>query len=89
VTRAGFHDDGRETRTSRAGPPAVCGVYALIDGNNRLAWAAAVVFIGLNNDGPVPDVDVDRAETVMLAVTDGSLAEVSAIARRTPTPGRR
>ncbi len=59
---------------------SLCRNHALIDGNKRLAWAAAVVFIALNNDRPVPDVDVDRAEAFMLAVADGSLTEVSAIA---------
>jgi death-on-curing protein len=59
---------------------SLCRNRALIDGNKRLAWAAAVVFIGLNNDRPVRDVDVDRAEAFMLAVADGSLAEVFAIA---------
>ncbi len=59
---------------------SICGNDALIDGNKRLAWAAAVVLIGLNNGRPIPDVDIDRAETFMLAVADGSLTEVLAIA---------
>lgn len=59
---------------------SICGNHALIDGNKRLAWAAAVVFIGLNNDRPISDVDVDRAETFVLAVADGSLTEVPTIA---------
>lgn len=59
---------------------SICGNHALIDGNKRLAWAAAVVLIGSNNGKPIPDVDVDRAETFMLAVADGSLTEVPTIA---------
>ena len=59
---------------------SICANHALIDGNKRLAWAAAVVFLSLNNARPVPDVDVDRAEAFMLAVADGSLSEVPAIA---------
>jgi death-on-curing protein len=59
---------------------SICNNHALIDGNKRLAWAAAVVFISLNNGAPVLDVDVDHAEAFMLAVADGSLAEVPAIA---------
>ncbi|HET8680425.1 MAG TPA: Fic family protein [Micromonosporaceae bacterium] len=59
---------------------SVCANHALVDGNKRLAWAAAVVFIGLNNSAPVPDVDVDRAEAFMLAVADGTLTGVPAIA---------
>jgi hypothetical protein len=38
------------------------------------------VFINLNNGAPIPGVDVDQAEAFMLAVADGSLDEVSAIA---------
>ena len=30
----------------------------LLDANKRLAWAAAVTFLALN-DHPVPDIDVD------------------------------
>lgn len=59
---------------------SICNNHALIDGNKRLAWAAAVIFISLNKGTPVPDVDVDHAEALMLAVADGSLAEVPAIA---------
>jgi death on curing protein len=59
---------------------SICANHALIDGNKRLAWAAAVVFIAMNNGTPVPDVDVDRAEAFMLAVADGSLVEVPAVA---------
>jgi death on curing protein len=59
---------------------SICCNHALIDGNKRLAWAAAMVFINLNTGTPVPDVDVDRAEAFMLAVANGSLAEVPLIA---------
>lgn len=59
---------------------SLCGNHALVDGNKRLAWAATIVFLSLNTDKPVPDIDVDRAEAFMLAVADGSLAEVDAIA---------
>jgi death-on-curing protein len=58
---------------------SICANHALIDGNKRLAWAAARVFLGLNGQPPA-DVDTDRAEAFMLAVADGSLAEVAAIA---------
>jgi death-on-curing protein len=54
--------------------------HALIDGNKRLAWAAAMVFINLNTGTSVPDVDVDQAEAFILAVANGSLAEVPLIA---------
>ncbi len=39
-----------------------------------------MVFIGLSGGGPIRDLDVDRAEAFVLAVADGSLADVSSIA---------
>src|SRR5262249_40589342 len=59
---------------------STCRNHALIDGNKRLAWAAAMVFININTGASVPDVDVDQAEAFVLAVANGSLAEVPAIA---------
>ncbi|MGF1645982.1 MAG: type II toxin-antitoxin system death-on-curing family toxin [Kineosporiaceae bacterium] len=59
---------------------SLCENHALIDGNERLAWTATVVFIGLNRRTSVPAVDVDRAEAFMIAVADGTLHEVGAIA---------
>lgn len=59
---------------------SLCRNHALIDGNKRLAWAATIVFISLNSDSPISEVDVDRAEAFMLAVAGGSLVDVSAIA---------
>jgi len=57
---------------------SVCQNRALLDGNKRLAWAAAVTFLALNGV-PVPEVDVDSAETFILSVASGSLAEVAQI----------
>ena len=57
---------------------AVCQNHTLLDGNKRLAWAAAVTFLALNGL-PVPDIDVDAAETFMLSVADGKLTEVAQI----------
>lgn len=76
---------GQEAYPDLAGKAAallhsICANHALIDGNKRLAWAAAIVFIGVNTDRPIPDVDVDNAEAFMLAIADGSLVEVTAIA---------
>ena len=76
---------GQEAYPDLAGKAAallhsLCCNHALIDGNKRLAWAATIVFIGLNNGRPVPEVDVDRAEAFVLAVAGGSLTEVAAIA---------
>lgn len=54
--------------------------HALIDGNKRLAWAAARVFLALN-EVPIQDVDVDQAEALVMSVASGTLTEVSDIAR--------
>ncbi|MFC8846147.1 MULTISPECIES: type II toxin-antitoxin system death-on-curing family toxin [unclassified Micromonospora] len=59
---------------------SVCMNHALIDGNKRLAWAAARVFLALN-DVPVRDVDVDQAESLVMAVASGAMTEVPDIAR--------
>jgi death-on-curing protein len=60
---------------------SVCQNHTLLDGNKRLAWAAAVTFLALNGV-PVPDVDVDAAEVFMLSVADGKLTEVAQIEAR-------
>lgn len=60
---------------------SVCMNHALIDGNKRLAWAAARVFLALNAV-PLKDVDVDKAEKFVMAVADGSLSDVDQIASR-------
>lgn len=57
---------------------SICQNHALLDGNKRLAWAAAVTFLALNGI-PVPDIDVDAAEAFMLAVAKGELTEVAQI----------
>ena len=58
---------------------SVCMNHALIDGNKRLAWTAARVFLAINAV-PLKDVDVDEAEKFVMAVADGSLRDVDAIA---------
>jgi len=57
---------------------SVCQNHTLLDGNKRLAWAAAVTFLALNRV-PVPAVDVDAAELFMLSVANGRLTEVAQI----------
>lgn len=59
---------------------SICCNHALIDGNKRLAWAAAMVFITLNTKTSIPDVNVDRAEAFVLAVADGSITEITVVA---------
>lgn len=60
---------------------SICMNHALLDGNNRLAWGAAMVFLGLNgvDFGPV---DVDDAEEFVMAIAKGELVEVDDIAER-------
>jgi death-on-curing protein len=60
---------------------SVCQNHTLLDGNKRLAWAAAVTFLALNGP-PVPDIDVDAAEAFLLSVVDGTLTEVVQIEQR-------
>jgi death-on-curing protein len=59
---------------------SLCMNDALLDGNKRLAWAAARVFLALN-DVPLCDVEVDPAEAFMLDIAGGHLTEVADIAR--------
>ena len=58
---------------------SICMNHALIDGNKRLAWAAARVFLALNGV-PVSVVDVDQAEALVMAVASGAVGEVAEIA---------
>ena len=53
--------------------------HALVDGNERLAWLATVVFLDL--DGRAVELDDDEAFRLVMDVAEGS-AEVEEIARR-------
>ena len=59
---------------------SVCMNHGLIDGNKRLAWAAARVFLHLNRV-LIQEVDVDEAERLVMSVADGRLADVADVAR--------
>ncbi|MDG4802880.1 Fic family protein [Micromonospora sp. WMMD980] len=59
---------------------SVCMNHALIDGNKRLAWAAARVFLALN-EVSIQDVDVDQAEAFVMSVASGTMTEVPDVAR--------
>ena len=61
--------------------------HALVDGNKRLAWAAAAVFLGIN--GQRVDATNDEVFDLVLAVASGELDDVTAIAAslRKWTPG--
>jgi death-on-curing protein len=54
--------------------------HALVDGNKRLAWAAAVVFYDLNGFTLDPPSD-DQAVALVVAAAAGEL-ELAALARR-------
>jgi death on curing protein len=54
--------------------------HALIDGNKRLAWVAARVFLDLNEVPPVA-VDVDQAEAFVIQVVTHELETVEEVAK--------
>ncbi len=58
--------------------------HALVDGNKRIAWLAAVVFLDLN--GAAPDVTSDAAFDLVMDVATG-VADVQQIAARLPVRG--
>jgi death on curing protein len=58
---------------------SVNGNHSIIDGNKRLAWTAARVFLTIN-EVPLLPVDVDQAEAFMLAVVKHELDPVEDIA---------
>lgn len=54
--------------------------HALVDGNKRLALAAAIAFLGIN--GHRLALSDDQAYELVMAVADGALKDVSEIATR-------
>ena len=55
--------------------------HALVDGNMRLGWAAAVVFCDLNGMDLVPPSE-DEAYDLVIGVADGSQVAVTKIAEQ-------
>jgi death on curing protein len=55
--------------------------HPLLDGNKRLGWVAMRTFLELNDVPPLRP-HVDDAESLVLAVADGSLDAVEEIAKR-------
>jgi death on curing protein len=53
--------------------------HPLVDGNKRLGWLAAWVFLA-KNDIVLEDIDTDDAYDLVIAIADGSLRDVPAIA---------
>jgi death-on-curing protein len=58
---------------------SLCCNHALVDGNKRLAWLAAVVFLDVN--GHVVEMADDDAFALVMEVAEGTL-DVEQIARR-------
>jgi death-on-curing protein len=54
--------------------------HALIDGNKRLGWVAARVFLDINGVPPAA-VDVDRAEAFVISVVTHELDSVEEVAK--------
>lgn len=55
--------------------------HPLVDGNKRLGWTSAVVFLELNGE-TLSGTDADAAEALVIAVTTGELDDVTEIAKR-------
>jgi death-on-curing protein len=55
--------------------------HPLIDGNKRLGWVSAVVFLELNGE-TLSGTDTDGAEALVIAITTGELDDVTEIAKR-------
>ena len=54
--------------------------HCLVDGNKRLAWLATVVFCYIN--GLLVDAPDDEAYDFVIAIADGTIADVGEIAAR-------
>lgn len=59
---------------------SLCTNHALVDGNKRLAVAAAIVFLDINQ--AFGQQGVDELFDLTMAVADGSLADLAKIAER-------
>jgi death on curing protein len=59
---------------------SICKNHALIDGNKRLALAAAIVMLGVN--GWTLTLSNDEAYDLIIAVATGELSEVPDVAER-------
>lgn len=55
--------------------------HPLVDGNKRLGWTSAVVFLELNGE-TLDGTDADAAEAIVISVTTGELDDIPEIARR-------
>jgi len=59
---------------------SLCTNHGLVDGNKRLAFAAAVAFLRFN--GEVVDLSQEDGYALTMSVADGSLSDVEKIAER-------
>ena len=62
--------------------------HALVDGNKRLALAAAVVFCAINGHYPYPALSNDEAYAVTMGAATGELevSDIAAVLRRAGVP---
>lgn len=81
-----FGEDAYPTLADKAAAllHSICKNHALVDGNKRLAWLAADVFLRVN--GVIVDMEDDDAFDLVMAVADGS-ADVPEIAETLRTAG--
>ena len=68
-----FGEDAYPTLELKAGAllHSLAGNHPLVDGNKRLAWAATVVFVGLNRHDP--SLSEDKAFALVWSVASGEL----------------
>ncbi len=76
-----FGEDAYPTLALKAAAPlhSLVRNHALVDGNKRLAWLAAVVFLDLNDSGT--ELSDDEAFTLVMEAAEGKL-DVEQIAAR-------
>ena len=76
-----FGEDAYPTLTTKAAAllHSICRNHALVDGNKRLAWLAATVFLDINGAAVTPSQD--EAFELVMAVAEGTL-DVPEIAER-------
>jgi death-on-curing protein len=77
-----FGDDAYPSLHAKAAAllQSIVGNHPLVDGNKRLGFACAAIFLRIN--GAPLALDEDAAYDLVVAVADGSLADVAEIATR-------
>ena len=85
-----FGEDAYPTLAEKAAAllHSIARSHALIDGNKRLALAAAVVFCGLNGHYPFPALSNDEAYAMTMGAAKGEwvVPDLAALLRRAGVP---